>query len=44
MTNLLNRFKSQLVCLELVSKAGRLGGKLVSDKPNASGELTPVKA
>ena len=39
LTNLLNRFKSQIISLELISQAGRLGGKLLSDKPDPSGEL-----
>ena len=37
--NLLDRFKSQLICLELVSQTGRLGGKLLSYEPNPIGEL-----
>ena len=37
--HLLNGFESQIISLELISQTGRLGGKLLSDKPNTVGEL-----
>ena len=38
-TYLLNRFKAEVVCLELVCETGGLGVELVRDVPDTSGKL-----
>ena len=41
--DLFHGFEAVAVSFELVGQAGGLGGKLPGDKPDARGELVPVK-